>query len=249
MSYYASINKEVDYDGYWGVVKDPDGKERTIVSVEEEEKYVRNVGQEIEFINNLPETGGGPHRILDIGFGCGYFLNNITKRCVKHGVDPHGSYRGYHTHSFNSPTYLHFCNLHKCKFDTDKFDVVVLYHVIEHIENPEKLIEEVYRILKPNGILLLGTPNFGCWCARRFGSNFRLLHDKTHISLFSKESMTRFLGDYGFTINKIRRPFFKTNHFTIRNLFKLLDTSKVSPPFFGNVMTFYCTKEGEFGNV
>ena len=72
------------------------------------------------------------------------------------------------------------------------------------------------------------------------GNNYRLLNDPTHISLFSNDSMHRFLRDHGFKIDQVEYPFFNTRYFTKNNLNDLFNTSRVSPPFYGNFMTFYC---------
>jgi len=122
------------------------------------------------------------------------------------------------------------------------FDLGVMHHVIEHIDDPERTIVEVKRILKPGGHLVLGSPDFDSGCARRFGENYRLLHDGTHVSLFTNESMHRFLRDYGFVIDRVEYPFFETRYFTEENLMRLFDTSAISPSFYGNFMTFYCRK-------
>ena len=58
----------------------------------------------------------------------------------------------------------------------------------------------------------------------------------------SNDSMHRFLRDHGFVIDRVEYPFFETRHFTLENLARLFDTSKISPPFYGNFMTFYCHK-------
>jgi hypothetical protein len=100
----------------------------------------------------------------------------------------------------------------------------------------------VRRIIKRGGILLLATPDFDSGCARRFGENYRMLHDQSHISLFTNDSMHRFLRDHGFVIDRVEYPFFETRYFTPENLMRLFDTSKMSPPFYGNWMTFYCHK-------
>ena len=88
----------------------------------------------------------------------------------------------------------------------------------------------------------MATPDFDSGCARQFGPNYRLLHDPTHISLFSNDSMHRFLRDHGFKIFRADYPFFETRYFTKENLIRLFDTGEVSPPFYGNFMTFYCQK-------
>ena len=70
-----------------------------------------------------------------------------------------------------------------------------------------------------------------------------MLHDKTHISLFSKESLIRFLSKNGFEIFKIDYPYLDTSYFdeykkkTLENLIDY--KKKVSPPFFGNIVNIY----------
>jgi hypothetical protein len=54
--------------------------------------------------------------------------------------------------------------------------------------------------------------------------------------------MHRFLRHNGFLIERVDYPFFETRHFTEENLLRMLDTGTVSPPFYGNFMTFYCRK-------
>jgi hypothetical protein len=90
--------------------------------------------------------------------------------------------------------------------------------------------------------LIVGTPNFDSACARRFGERYRLLHDQTHISLFSRESLDRFLWDHGFFVERVEFPYFETRYFTTENFERLKDKDGVSPPFYGNIMTFYCRK-------
>ena len=63
-----------------------------------------------------------------------------------------------------------------------------------------------------------------------------MLHDKTHISLFSRESLLRFLENSGFKIFNMDYPFFKTEYFNRKNILKLFTKTKnYSPSFFGNI--------------
>jgi 2-polyprenyl-3-methyl-5-hydroxy-6-metoxy-1,4-benzoquinol methylase len=232
------IKREVvgDYNNYWGSSVDPDGNSRNMSSFLEWESYKKDKKQEIDFINSLP---GG--RIIDVGCGCGHFLNSIGSQWTSiYGVDIVDVYKS----RGDVKPLIYTRELVNIGFSSGFFDAVILYHVIEHVKDPVSLIKEIRRILKDNGVLLLGTPNFGSWVARRFGNNFRLLHDKTHICLFDKDSMVYFLEDHGFIIEDIKYPFFRTEYFTLKNLLRLFDTSKVSPPFYGNIMTFYCRKGG-----
>ncbi len=123
---------------------------------------------------------------------------------------------------------------------TADFDVVVMNHVIEHIPEPIAALKRIHKLLKPGGALILGTPDFDSGAARRYGSRFRLLHDPTHVSLFSLDSMHRCLRDHGFKVKRVEYPFFDTPWFTKEALLRMLDDSTISPPFYGSAMTFLC---------
>lgn len=79
--------------------------------------------------------------------------------------------------------------------------------------------------------------------ARRFGEKFRLLYDKTHISLFSDFSLRDLLQDSGLHVDKIDYPYFETEYFNKENINRVFDISKISPAFYGNFMTLYATKK------
>ena len=120
-------------------------------------------------------------------------------------------------------------------------DAVVCYHMIEHCKDPIFAIAEIRRVLKPGGWLILGTPDFDSPCAQRFGDNYRMLHDDTHCSLFTCESMHRFLKDGAFDIQEVKYPF-PDRFATAETFARWHDTSKMSPPWPGNWMSFYCQR-------
>ena len=230
MTYYKERkNKQpIDYEAYWENPVDTDGNNRD--RLKERDKYIRNNRTEIEYVK---ENCKG--RIVDIGCGLGYFLSALPNSFEKHGVE---------LSEYASKEARKYGEIRKTLYyPRHYFDTVVSMHVIEHIEKPENFIKQIRKILRDNGMLIIGTPDFDSGCARRFGENYRLLHDDTHISLFTNESMFRFLRDNGFRIFKVDYPFFDTEYFTEENLLKMFDTDKISPPFYGNFMTFYCTKE------
>jgi SAM-dependent methyltransferase len=215
-------------EGYWGVVKDPDGKVRDLA--EERDKKIEDLAAELAFVNKLP-----PGRILDVGCGLGHLLSGVDPRWDRHGIEI-SAYAAERACEYGS---IYHGTLDSAEYPDRFFDVVTLYHVIEHMEDPERELREIRRILKPGGWIIVGTPNFDSACARRFGDKFRLLHDATHISLFSAESLRRLLEDNGFSVDWEDYPFFETRYFTQENLARLFDTATISPPFYGNIMTFY----------
>ena len=229
--YFISINRgKVDSSNYWQVVKDPDWIIRNIIS--EEDIYINDVDYIVHYINSL--TNGG--RILDIGCCFGLLLKSLNDKWEKYGLEPDSNAAKIAGQN---------CFIKNMSFEEDvypenHFDIINMHHVIEHIDNPLKTMKEIKKILKPNGKLIIATPDFDSGAARLFGSKYRLLHDKTHISLFSNESMHRMLRDFNFKIYKSEFPFFNTRFFSLSNLTSLFDTKKISPPFYGNFMTFFC---------
>jgi SAM-dependent methyltransferase len=238
-AYYVSIEAPAEpakgaayEEDYWGEIVDPDGRRRNRLG--ERDGFLNDLKTELGFIHGL-----APGRLLDIGCGPGWLLSGIDDSWEKHGIEVSAfaaTHARRHGAIFEGP-------LLDCPFADGSFDLVVLHHVIEHLRDPVANLRVIHRILKGGGKLILGTPDFDSGVARRFGSNYRLLHDKTHISLFSNDSMHRFLRDHGFRILFVDYPFFETRHFTEENLLRLFDTERVSPPFHGNFMTFYCVKE------
>ena len=218
-------------EAYWGVVTDPDGVKRNRLSEDERKAFLANIGTELQAIHCR-----APGRILDVGCGPGYLMSGIDKEWERHGVEI-SAVAAEHAAQWGK---IHFGTLDSANYPDAFFDVVVLFHVIEHVPDPAELIREIRRILKADGLLILGTPDFDSSCARRFGERFRLLHDPTHISLFSEDSLRRFLRDHGYVIEHVDYPFFETSYFTSENLDRLFDPTAISPPFYGNVITAYC---------
>ena len=221
---------------YHELVVDPDGNRRDLTSFEERMHKLNNFqGEILEYLCSLPDE---PRKIMDIGCGPGWLLSALSDHWDKNGIEISNFA------SQMASKYAHVINVSIEGFECQKneYDVVVMHHVIEHLQDPVVAIKKIHEMLKPGGILIIGTPDFDCGAARRYGNNFRLLHDRTHVSLFSNDSMHRFLRDHGFHIEKVDYPFFKTSYFSYSNLQKMLETDIVSPPFYGSLMTFLAIK-------
>ena len=91
-------------------------------------------------------------KTVDIGCGLGYIFDqrgdsigiDINPFCVEYCKK-----KGFESYYFKNPEY---------DFPNDTFDSVLFNNVIEHIEDPNKILDEIKRILKPKGNLIIGVP-------------------------------------------------------------------------------------------
>lgn len=113
---------------------------------------------------------GANHTILDVGCGAGYFLNMIRERYQEAGFEPTvvGVDISAHQVSYMAERMSRegvtrvvaaTGNGEFLPFADESFDLVTCSEVIEHIRNPKRALEEMRRVLKPTGMLLLSTPS------------------------------------------------------------------------------------------
>ncbi|HZI25320.1 MAG TPA: class I SAM-dependent methyltransferase [Chryseolinea sp.] len=134
-------------------------------------------------------------RLLEIGVGNGAHFKYYSTHEVT-GIDTsHGMLAKARKH-LKSNIQLFKMNGETLLFPNDVFDYVVLSHVIAVVEDPEKLLEEVYRVLKPNGkvfILNHMTPNN--WLKnldKIFGSISKLFYFKAVFHMSSLHKIEKF---------------------------------------------------------
>lgn len=131
--------------------------------------------------------------LLDIGCGTGDFLET-AKQNKWHvvGVEPNQNARAIANnktnHSVFDITYLE-------TLEANSFDVITLWHVLEHLPNLELHIALLQRLLKPNGVLVIAVPNFKSYDAQYY-QNFWAAYDvPRHLWHFSETSISKLFGN------------------------------------------------------
>lgn len=77
-------------------------------------------------------------------------------------------------------------------------DIVILLHVIEHVDNPIETMEEIFRLLKPGGYMVLETPRYDTLTFRLLGKRERSIRQDGHIYFFTDESLQACYEKVGF---------------------------------------------------
>ena len=222
-------------ENYWTSAVDPDGNEKDQTSMREFK--IKNWYGEISKIIKKQKPG----KIFDVGCGLGFLLSDLPNSWEKYGSDASKFAISYIEKNFKDITIKELDLRNPPPENLRDFDVVVCYHVIEHIEFPELFFKHLSMMVKNNGLLIVGTPNIDSFIAKRFKGNFRLL-GVGHLSMFNEKNLRDLFSRNGFKIIKTEFPFFKTDYFNIKNLLKIFDTKKISPACYGNVMTLYGKK-------
>ncbi|MDO8658555.1 MAG: class I SAM-dependent methyltransferase [Candidatus Levybacteria bacterium] len=88
------------------------------------------------------------------------------------------------------------------KYKDNFFDAVRLYHVIEHIDDPRACLKEIYKKLKKNGELIIGTPNIKSLNSFFFRSYWYNLDSPRHLYIFNPKTLERLLREEGYKIKK-----------------------------------------------
>jgi 2-polyprenyl-3-methyl-5-hydroxy-6-metoxy-1,4-benzoquinol methylase len=131
--------------------------------------------------------------VLEIGCGMGYFLKNLSENgyeCV--GVEPSSFASNYAREEFglNVITGL----LDKDTFDTNKFDIIVIFDVVEHINNIDNLFDLVTHYLAKDGSVIILTGNSNSLYARICKGKWLYYYSWEHVSFFNRKS-TKYLFD------------------------------------------------------
>ncbi len=84
------------------------------------------------------------------------------------------------------------------------FDVITLWHVLEHLPELEDSIGQIHKLLKPKGILVVAVPNFKSWDAMYYQQYWAGYDVPRHLWHFSKESLETIFRNKNFQLQEVR---------------------------------------------
>lgn len=153
---------------------------------------------------NIPPNS----RVLDVGCAFGYFL----KSCDEYGLETYGlDISEYAVEKAKAITkaklYLHDVNDGLRIFQDDFFDLITVFDVIEHVENPYIFLVESRRVLKSGGKLIITTPNLNAIARFWKKDKWHGYIDDSHLYLFTPTSLRFLVESAGFKAMKLETPF------------------------------------------
>ena len=160
--------------------------------------WVRSImlGRKARLVMNEAHRRKG--RLLDIGTGTGYFAHAMDERGWQ--VDAMEKNAGARTFAKQ-----HF-NLQVLPDDAwaslkeGSYDVITLWHVMEHLEHLNETWERLYRLLSPKGVLIVAVPNCASADAHRYGADWAAYDVPRHLWHFTPGIMQQFGAKHGFIL-------------------------------------------------
>jgi 2-polyprenyl-3-methyl-5-hydroxy-6-metoxy-1,4-benzoquinol methylase len=144
---------------------------------------------------NLNRVG----RVLDVGCGRGLLLREFQRQGWEvQGTELSEPAARYAVATLKLPVQIG--SLEQLHFPSERFDAVVMWHVLEHVSDPRVILAEVHRVLRPGGMFMVGVPNFGSPEARMCRNKWLHLDVPRHLTHFTHASLREALARAGFTV-------------------------------------------------
>jgi 2-polyprenyl-3-methyl-5-hydroxy-6-metoxy-1,4-benzoquinol methylase len=166
-----------------------------------EKRIRRDAIHSLSNIRRYLEVNDFNINILDVGCGRGYLLDEARYfNWITSGID----YSSYMVKYAKDVLKLNVIkgNINNYK-SNNKFDIVVLNQVIEHLADPNMIVSKCRMLLKPKGLLYIATPNINSHLANIYKEKYEYFIPPEHIAYYSIDTLSKLLKNNGFTIKFI----------------------------------------------
>jgi 2-polyprenyl-3-methyl-5-hydroxy-6-metoxy-1,4-benzoquinol methylase len=205
-----------------------------------------------------------PGTLLDVGCGAGFFLKLAAETgYATEGVELSPYAAKYARQKLGLRVFQG--ELSDARFARESFDIITLWHILEHVHDPGTFLGQVNGLLKKNGLLAVEVPNIGSLSARAAGVKWELMAPKEHFYYFNENTIKRYLENSGFNVILIHSFYWTTPAMILRayagarrGLYSLIVRSlaamascmsfirfRTAPSALpGDVLTIYAVKKG-----
>ncbi|MGV3538609.1 MAG: methyltransferase domain-containing protein [Rufibacter sp.] len=154
------------------------------------------VKSKVELVNSLGSKG----KILDYGCGVGYFLQACQKKGWEvEGIEPNKLARTQTEEKLGKKLYQGPLQ----NLADETFEVITLWHVLEHVHTLKETLKELVRITKKGGHLIIAVPNADSYDAKKYGADWAAYDVPRHLYHFNKTSMQRLLKKHKLELKEV----------------------------------------------
>ena len=164
-------------------------------------------------------------QLLDVGCGTGDFLQTAQQNgWLVSGIEPNEEARGIANSKTNKSV---FDTEQLQKFESKQFDVITLWHVLEHLPNLEDHIKTFKTLLKDNGTLLIAVPNYKSFDAKHYKEFWAAFDVPRHLWHFNQVSISNLVSKQNMSVVKTKPMLFDA--FYVSMLSEKYKTGKMNP--------------------
>lgn len=157
----------------------------------------------VNFIKKLKPHG----TLMDVGCGLGMFVDIAAKEGYSvTGLDSSRFACEYARSHYNFNDKIHLGSLETVDLGLGQFDIITLWHVLEHVPDPRSALERVYHLLKDDGVVVIAVPNISNWKKPikkllQIGEYYQLHpYDEIHLSHFNLKTLSYLLEQAGYHV-------------------------------------------------
>jgi 2-polyprenyl-3-methyl-5-hydroxy-6-metoxy-1,4-benzoquinol methylase len=144
----------------------------------------------------------GDGKMLDIGCGNGIYLTAAKELgWTGYGVESNHSAARHANKSLGLE--IEAGNFEAIAYPEKHFDVITMWHSLEHFSDPTKIIRKIRKLLKDDGVLMIGIPNFSSFDRKLFKESWNGLEIPLHAWHFTPGSIQYLLKESGFEVRRI----------------------------------------------
>lgn len=186
--------------------------------------FVRKISlnKKLKLINSVSSNS---KNLLDVGCGTGDFLQTAKQNNWKViGIEPNEKARQIANKKTDNSVFEIDQLL---KFESQSFDIITLWHVLEHLPKLENHITIFKKLLKPKGTLIIAVPNYKSYDAKHYKQFWAAFDVPRHLWHFNKTSISKLVGKKSMDVVKIKPMWFDA--FYVSLLSEKYKTGKMKP--------------------
>ena len=147
--------------------------------------------------------------LIEIGGGNGFFLEEALQMGFKSVVEVEPSINAYNSAKSNLKQHFIVDMLKPGLIEDEIADIVVIFHVLDHLTDPTEVLGLIYKMLKPGGSICIAVHNINSLSAKVL-RNKSPIFDVEHTYLYSKKTIQKLLIDSGF--KKVKASHYKNSY-------------------------------------
>ncbi len=136
-------------------------------------------------------------KLLDVGCAYGYFVELALQAGFDaYGFDP-STYAVSQARKLVGKNRIQEGAISEVRYKENSYDVITLFDVFEHLQDPVADLKKLRKLLKPDGIIVIATGNAQSLAAKAFGRRWTFYIPPQHLSFFTKPNLQTFLSQVG----------------------------------------------------